>query len=437
MLNQKQSNQSKKRLTLKILGILMLLGQAIAGLFILLHPKRWAKFLQKEKTEIQNFTAGKETPKKFLSNSRKLLNDFFIPNPNNDYKPKSLQPRSLVVITTSAIVVKILVTIFLFFTYPTPAELSAIISQNMISLINQSRTQQGLLPLKENTSLNQYALLKGQDMVKRDYFAHDTPEGKRPWEWINKSNYDYVYAGENLAIDFTSAETVHEAFLNSESHRRNILNPKYLEVGIAVLNGEMSGHKTILLVEFFGTQRKDISTLAKKPTENKVAQVSPAVKKTVSQTKAVTTPAKTTKKTVVPVATPKTVVEVPKTTKTQVVLNPKTAGAYDEENIINPVVDQIPTSITNDIFENQGMVVFSEKTEQESWVNIAIDYSNILFVAFLIFLLISLLLNIFIRIQVQHTSVILQSVAVIALILALMLVKFHFIQQVNTDLMIL
>ncbi|MFA6322897.1 MAG: CAP domain-containing protein [Candidatus Buchananbacteria bacterium] len=435
----KKDGKISKSIILSLIGAFVVLFQLIAGLFIYLHPKRWSRFLRKEKKEIECLSQGKHDSMKFFSNSCQLFSDFLIPHAGNEFKPKALRPKSLIVISSAAILVKIIVTVFLFFTYPTPAELSAIISKNIVSLINQSRVQEGLLPLKENTNLTKYAATKGSDMVKRDYFAHDTPEGKRPWEWIDKNEYDYVYAGENLAIDFTSAETVHEAFLNSPSHRRNILNPKYLEVGIAVLNGQMSGHKTILLVEFFGTQRKDVPSLAAADkTTKKVTQTALAP---TSQKK--TTASKTTKTTVpvTKVAQPTTATKIisdnSKATKTTTALNPKTAGVSEEEIAVDLIADQPMTGLAGNSQENNGVLVLGEKKSRATLIDMAVEYSNILFVAFLVFLLFSLALNIFIKIRVQHTSIILQSLAVIALLVALILVKFHFFEQIDTNLIIL
>ena len=73
------------------------------------------------------------------------------------------------------------------------------------------------------------ALAKAEDMAINNYFAHYSPNGKKPWDWINRDNYAYLFVGENLAINFTSAEAVHEALMNSPTHRQNILNEKSME----------------------------------------------------------------------------------------------------------------------------------------------------------------------------------------------------------------
>ena len=382
-MEKKEKNKSKY---FKLVGALSLIINALGVAFIIFNPKRWHKFVRGQKKEITELSEGKQNLSRFTKDSAKLLKDLFVPNEFNDHKPKILRPKSLLSFAVVAVSVKLLVTGFLFFTYPTPAQLSAIISSNMMALINQSRTEAGVEPLTADAALLTFAEAKGADMLERDYFAHDTPEGKRPWQWIDRGDYDYVYAGENLAMDFTSAEIVHDAFMKSPGHRRNILNPKYKNAGIAVLEGEMNGRETILLVEFFGTQRQDLSaTLAG--------------------------------------------LNSPGATNDSVVTDEETA-----EVSAQPVETDVLAAGTS----NEGVIVVTtQPSGTKPLVNYVIEYSNIFFIAFLLFILLSLMLNIFIKIKVQHTSVILQSLVVIALLVSMILVKFHFVEQIAPQILIL
>ena len=126
---------------------------------------------------------------------------------------------------------------------------------SLVDLTNVSREQSGFQPLKENPILNQAAYLKAQDMIEKDYFAHYSPEGVSPWYWLEEAGYDYRLAGENLAIGFLESEQVHTAWMDSLSHKENILNAGYQEVGIAVLKGDFQGKETTLVVQFFATPR--------------------------------------------------------------------------------------------------------------------------------------------------------------------------------------
>ncbi len=388
MFNKKR--QPEKNCRLKHFKAIKLIFIAIfnflACFFILFNQKKIKKYIKGQKKEINELRTGKENLPRFIKDSKALLKDFFIPCVQNCNRPKILRPRALISYALIIISVKIIVSGFLFFNYPTPAELSAIISSNVINLVNNSRTEAGIEPLIENKDLTDFAYNKAQDMIDRGYFAHDTPEGKRPWQWIDRSVYDYVYAGENLAMDFITAETLHNAFLKSPSHKKNILNQKYKEIGVAVVNGELNGKKTILLVQFFGTQRKDFSSLA--------------------------------------------------------------AGVYEKQNFNDQIVQETEKPTSSPVVAGQQhsewqpssdgiIVVSSSKNSGKSALNLIIEYSNIFFLAFLMFITLSLLLNILVKIKVQDASVILQSLALIALALAMISINFHFIEEIAPNILIL
>lgn len=122
----------------------------------------------------------------------------------------------------------------------------------MVNLTNGSRREAGLSELILNTQLASAAEKKADDMFQLQYFEHNSPDGKTPWVFIKSAGYEYVYAGENLAMDFVSAEGVHKALMESSSHRENILNVNYSDVGISVKKGLFKGAETIMVVEMFG-----------------------------------------------------------------------------------------------------------------------------------------------------------------------------------------
>lgn len=126
--------------------------------------------------------------------------------------------------------------------------------KSVIQLVNKERFSQGLDVVAENSLLSSAAQEKLNDMIKKNYFAHTSPSGISPWHWIEKSGYDYQYAGENLAVNFTSAEDQHKTWMASATHRKNILNSNYKEIGVAVAKGTLEGHSSIITVQFFGTK---------------------------------------------------------------------------------------------------------------------------------------------------------------------------------------
>lgn len=130
---------------------------------------------------------------------------------------------------------------------------SGIVPVDVITFANSARAKVNLSPLTENAKLSLAAKNKANDMFKNDYFAHTSPKGAEPWYWIKQAGYQYRAAGENLAINYTSAKEQHEAWMKSETHRANILNARYQEIGVAVAEGKINGKESLVTVEFFGT----------------------------------------------------------------------------------------------------------------------------------------------------------------------------------------
>lgn len=162
---------------------------------------------------------------------------------------------------------------------------------NIITEINKIRVNYGLDPLVENPKLDIAALLKAQDMIEKDYFNHYSPEGKAPWDWIASAKYDYKYAGENLALNFFNDQETVQAWLNSPSHKENILNPNYKETGVAILSGSTSTTKEsrTVVVQMFGAEKQIVAKPQAFTTTTK-----PLIQTTVSTTLKTTTTINTT-----------------------------------------------------------------------------------------------------------------------------------------------
>lgn len=121
----------------------------------------------------------------------------------------------------------------------------------IIELTNSRRAENGLSALVENSQLDQAAQAKASDMFAHDYWAHYSPQGKTPWQFINAAGYKYTFAGENLARDFSDPESVVNAWMNSPSHRSNLLDRNFREIGVAVEKGELAGREGTLVVQMF------------------------------------------------------------------------------------------------------------------------------------------------------------------------------------------
>lgn len=125
-------------------------------------------------------------------------------------------------------------------------------SNDLITLTNQERSKNNISTLQENSLLDQAASLKAEHMLKNGYFAHNAPTGETSWYWFDKVNYNYHYAGENLAISYYNPKELMNDWMNSPTHRANILNPNFQDIGMAVVYGNYRGGDTIIIVQMFG-----------------------------------------------------------------------------------------------------------------------------------------------------------------------------------------
>jgi hypothetical protein len=125
---------------------------------------------------------------------------------------------------------------------------------------NKQREQQQLPSLVIDERLSQAAAAKAQDMFAQQYWAHTAPNGAEPWDFIKTSGYRYSVAGENLAKNFTQTDTMVNAWMSSPTHKANIISPNYTQTGIAVLEGELNGVETTLVVQMFGKPEGKVVT---------------------------------------------------------------------------------------------------------------------------------------------------------------------------------
>ena len=110
--------------------------------------------------------------------------------------------------------------------------LAAVLPALVVDQTNTDRISEKKPPLQINPLLAKAAQLKAEDMAKRSYFSHEGPSGETPWTWFDKVGYKYVYAGENLALDFYDSSEVNRAWLNSPKHRANILAKNFTDIGV-------------------------------------------------------------------------------------------------------------------------------------------------------------------------------------------------------------
>ena len=164
---------------------------------------------------------------------------------------------------------------------------SAIDANDLMSKINLERTQRFIQPVTTNSKLITAAGGKASDMLTRSYFAHVDPDGNYVWPRIQAAGYKpYMTLGENLAMDFNSADGVVSAWMNSPTHRENIVNAKFQDQGVASVSGLYEpGHNTTLVVSLFGALYKSQTpspapapTPAPKPAPPPAPQPAPVIK---------------------------------------------------------------------------------------------------------------------------------------------------------------
>jgi hypothetical protein len=116
--------------------------------------------------------------------------------------------------------------------YYTPTYASDITVSNVLSQVNDQRRIAGLSELKTDSRLSLAAQSKADDMQDRRYFAHQDPDGNFIWPKIVDAGYTpYLQLGENLAVDFYSTESMVAAWMNSPTHRANVLQEGFVDQG--------------------------------------------------------------------------------------------------------------------------------------------------------------------------------------------------------------
>jgi hypothetical protein len=310
----------------------------------------------------------KEKIKKSLIQGWGKFKVFFLPLAENNYRPHVLNGRFFTYLALILILAKI-VTVFYLVYIPQTTFFSDIATSVLVKMTNQERNSVGAGSLKISPTLNQAALMKAQDMVANNYFSHWSPQGRSPWYWFQMAGYSYQYAGENLAIGFYDATDVHRAWLESSTHRANILNPSYQEMGLAVVEKDFYGRKSFLVVQMFGT-----------PAKKETVAVTPVKKVLVEEVK---------------VSEPEELLEVASQEETTIL------GEYDIGVYIH----------------SAG---FIEKTSFNLLHFFLLEYDKIIqkmiFLS-LIFLAFILLVNVFVRFDVQHPDLIFKGLSFLAIFL--------------------
>jgi uncharacterized protein YkwD len=202
--------------------------------------------------------------KKLNLNPLSWLKHWLIPHAGNNHRPHLIRHHGLALLAVLILAINVVNVI----SVPTskapglavPKELrvlayaSNINATDLFNGVNQVRSANGVASVKIDSRLNNSATMKAWDMFAKNYWAHVSPDGIQPWHWFTEAGYTYRFAGENLAKDFDTSAGVIDGWMNSSTHKANLLSPNFVDVGFAVVNGVLQGEETTLVVAHFGTQ---------------------------------------------------------------------------------------------------------------------------------------------------------------------------------------
>lgn len=184
---------------------------------------------------------------------KKRLKKLFIPHEENGFRPDFLERFSMGVMMVLVLLSFTMANLQALFWVGSEWMVTAVLPSVIVNLTNEEREDDRIGTLTRNPTLDLAAQLKAEDMAEKSYFAHYAPDGTSPWYWFQEAGYTFTKAGENLAVHFNDSGKVVDAWMDSPSHRANILNGDYTEIGVGTARGEYKGSPTVFVVQLFGT----------------------------------------------------------------------------------------------------------------------------------------------------------------------------------------
>lgn len=204
-------------------------------------------------------TATKKLPQKVRKTATKHAKRALVPHRSNQFKPFLIRRGGLFIILIAVLVVQVSSQIWVR-SSSVLGDDATINAPTLLAGTNQVRQREGLPELTLSTQLSEAAYLKAQDMLEKQYWAHTSPDGTKPWQWFSTVGYRYSVAGENLARNFSSSQSAIEAWMSSPSHRENIMKAEYRDVGFSVVQGEMAGRTVSLIVALYASPAATVAS---------------------------------------------------------------------------------------------------------------------------------------------------------------------------------
>lgn len=191
----------------------------------------------------------KPTQKLRLATHAKHL---LIPHKGNNWRPHLIRRHSLLLVAALIIAIQVVYSLAHNGRLEVLGRTSSIAVSELLADTNTERAKAELPALTINDKLDEAAYLKAKDMFAHNYWAHESPSGVTPWKWFGDVNYAYDVAGENLAKNYPDADATVAAWMASPTHKANVLNAAYTDVGFATLEDTLDGRETTIVVAMYG-----------------------------------------------------------------------------------------------------------------------------------------------------------------------------------------
>ncbi len=182
-----------------------------------------------------------------------FIKNTFIPHKKNKYRPHLISHVGIIVSILLIFGVQIAYNNSVNGSWQVLGYATSVDSGSLLTLTNQNRAANSQSNLVANSQLTSAAQAKAQHMIDNNYWAHVAPDGTTPWSFINSAGYTYLKAGENLAYGYSTSADAVQGWMDSPTHRANILTAEYKDVGFGIANGaNFQGGENTVIVALYG-----------------------------------------------------------------------------------------------------------------------------------------------------------------------------------------
>ena len=194
---------------------------------------------------------------------KKTFKKYFIPHAENNFEPHILRAKRFWFYSALAVAIKAVIIVFVLL-MPAQAflmpDILAVEQGKIILLTNNFRVKNHLATLSENPKLKPSAMNKAADMARYKYFSHIGPDERHLGYFLGQVKYDYLVAGENLAMGYFNAVSMVRAWQASPTHRAILLDTDFAEIGVAIADGVYENAATIYAAQHFGQPRLAVNS---------------------------------------------------------------------------------------------------------------------------------------------------------------------------------